>query len=125
MPPTRRLTVVYNPMKVEDLDEDRRVVAEACRRHGWEEPGWIETTAQETGEKQGREAVESGADVVATLGGDGTVRAVCWGAAVRSRELLTQPLIDAVATLSIDHWNGQPRLDVELKDFRLSEERNI
>lgn len=72
----RRLTVVYNPIKVEDLDADQAVVAEACRRHGWDEPSWIETTAEETGEKQGREAVEAGADVVATLGGDGTVRAV-------------------------------------------------
>ncbi|HEX5969955.1 MAG TPA: diacylglycerol kinase family protein [Intrasporangium sp.] len=76
MPPSRRLTVVYNPMKVEDLDADQRIVAEACRRHGWAEPSWIETTPEETGEKQGREAVEAGADVVATLGGDGTVRAV-------------------------------------------------
>ncbi|MDC5696618.1 diacylglycerol kinase family protein [Intrasporangium calvum] len=74
--PRGRLTVVYNPIKVEDLDADRRVVAEACRRHGWDEPRWIETTAEETGEKQAREAVEAGADVVATLGGDGTVRAV-------------------------------------------------
>ena len=32
MAPTRRLAVVYNPMKVEDLEADRRVVAEACRR---------------------------------------------------------------------------------------------
>jgi diacylglycerol kinase family enzyme len=76
MPDSRRLTVVYNPMKVEELDADQRVVAEACRRHGWEQPTWIETTPEETGEKQGREAVEAGADVVATLGGDGTVRAV-------------------------------------------------
>jgi len=76
MAPTRRLAVVYNPMKVEDLDADRGVVAAACRRHGWEEPSWIETTAEETGEKQGRDAVEAGADVVASLGGDGTVRAV-------------------------------------------------
>ncbi|WP_353507527.1 diacylglycerol kinase family protein [Intrasporangium sp.] len=76
MAPTRRLAVVYNPTKVEDLEADRRVVAEACRRHGWEEPSWIETTAEQTGEKQGRDAVEAGADVVASLGGDGTVRAV-------------------------------------------------
>ena len=76
MAPTRRLAVVYNPMKVEDLDADQSVVAEACRRHGWAEPSWIETTAEQTGEKQGRDAVEAGADVVASLGGDGTVRAV-------------------------------------------------
>jgi diacylglycerol kinase family enzyme len=72
----RRLAVVYNPMKVEDLDDDQAVVAEACRRHGWNEPTWIPTTAEETGEKQGREAIEAGATTVATLGGDGTVRAV-------------------------------------------------
>jgi diacylglycerol kinase family enzyme len=77
MPESRtRLTVVYNPMKVEDLDADQALVADACRQHGWDEPTWIETTAEETGEKQAREAVEAGADVVATLGGDGTVRAV-------------------------------------------------
>ena len=76
MAPTRRLAVVYNPMKVEDLDAVRGVVAAACRRHGWEEPSWIETTAEETGEKQGLDAVEAGADVVASLGADGTVRAV-------------------------------------------------
>ncbi len=72
----RRLTVVYNPVKVEDVDHARRVVADAASRHGWETPVWIETTEQETGEKQAREAVEGGADVVASMGGDGTVRAV-------------------------------------------------
>ncbi|WP_083707460.1 diacylglycerol/lipid kinase family protein [Intrasporangium flavum] len=75
-PTRRRLTVVYNPVKVEDVDHARGVVAEAASRHGWETPTWIETTEQETGEKQAREAVEGGADVVASMGGDGTVRAV-------------------------------------------------
>lgn len=51
----------------------------------------------------------------------GTVQAVCWGAADRSRELVLQPAIDAVATLGIDHWSGQPRLDLELKDFRAAD----
>ncbi len=72
----RRLTVVYNPVKVDDIDATKAMVASAADRHGWQEPSWIETTAEETGEKQGREAVESGAQVVASLGGDGTVRAV-------------------------------------------------
>jgi diacylglycerol kinase family enzyme len=72
----RSLTVVYNPIKVDDVDSAKQLVATAATRHGWDEPTWIETTAEETGEKQGREAVESGADVVASLGGDGTVRAV-------------------------------------------------
>ena len=71
-----RLTVVYNPVKVDDLDAAKELVAKAAAQHGWEDPSWIETTAEETGEKQGREAVRTGSDVVASLGGDGTVRAV-------------------------------------------------
>ncbi|MGO4597659.1 diacylglycerol/lipid kinase family protein [Terrabacter sp. 2RAF25] len=72
----RTLTVVYNPVKVEDVESAKELVAKAAARHGWEDPSWIETTAEETGEMQGREAVRSGAQVVASLGGDGTVRAV-------------------------------------------------
>ena len=72
----RSLTVVYHPLRVDDLDDARDVVAKVCAEGGWSEPAWVETTAEETGEKQAREAVESGADVVASLGGDGTVRAV-------------------------------------------------
>src|SRR6476469_2319967 len=70
------LTVVYNPVKVDDLVAAQELVAKAAARHGWEAPAWIETTEDETGEKQGREAVRAGSDVVASLGGDGTVRAV-------------------------------------------------
>ncbi|HET7398343.1 MAG TPA: diacylglycerol kinase family protein [Intrasporangium sp.] len=72
----RRLAVVVNPLRLDDVDATRRVIEESCRRHGWDEPSWVETTAEEPGEKQGREAVEAGADVVCSLGGDGTVRAV-------------------------------------------------
>ncbi len=72
----RRLTVVYNPVKVDDLDATKRLVAEAATRHGWDEPCWIETTEDEPGGPQAREAVKAGAQVVASLGGDGTVRAV-------------------------------------------------
>ncbi|CAN7194923.1 diacylglycerol kinase family protein [Terrabacter sp. LjRoot27] len=72
----RSLTVVYNPVKVDDLVAAQELVAKAAARHGWEDPSWIETTKDETGEKQGREAVRAGSDVVASLGGDGTVRAV-------------------------------------------------
>jgi len=72
----RSLTVVYNPVKVDDLVATQELVAKAAARHGWEDPSWVETTKEETGEKQGREAVRAGSDVVASLGGDGTVRAV-------------------------------------------------
>lgn len=72
----RSLAVVYNPLRVDDLDDTKAIVARVCQENGWEDATWIETTAEETGEKQAREAVEAGADVVASLGGDGTVRAV-------------------------------------------------
>src|SRR3954451_6845711 len=72
----RALTVVYNPLRVDDLDDARDIVGKVCAEHGWPEPSWVETTAEETGDQQPREAVRAGADVVASLGGDGTVRAV-------------------------------------------------
>lgn len=72
----RRLYVVYNPNALDDFTEARQAVAEACERHGWHEPTWVETTPEETGTKQSREAVEAGADVVCCVGGDGTLRAV-------------------------------------------------
>ena len=75
----RRLTVVVNPTKVDDLAEAQALLADVCQRHGWHEPTWVETTEDETGERQSRDAVAAGADVVASLGGDGTVRAVAAG----------------------------------------------
>jgi diacylglycerol kinase (ATP) len=71
----RWIAVVAHPMK-SDLDELRREVAEVTRRNGWDEARWWETTAEDTGYKQAREAFEAGASVVAVSGGDGTVRAV-------------------------------------------------
>jgi len=77
MPASRqRLTVVYNPTKVDDLDQVKSVLAKACARHSWDEPTWVATTEDETGQRQASEAVRAGADCVASLGGDGTVRAV-------------------------------------------------
>jgi hypothetical protein len=71
----RRLRVVFNPLRVDDPDAARATVAQVCRHHGWDEPVWIETTETETCEKQapgGRRRRRRGA----SLGGDGTVRAV-------------------------------------------------
>jgi diacylglycerol kinase family enzyme len=79
LPEPRRLTIVVNPTKVADLEADMRVVRDVCAEHGWDEPTWVETTPTETGEKQAREAVAAEAQVVASYGGDGTVRAVAAG----------------------------------------------
>jgi single-stranded-DNA-specific exonuclease len=55
---------------------------------------------------------------LATPGGE--VSAISWGAADRSKELVSGRWLDLVATLGVDHWNGRRRLQVEIKDFRVA-----
>ncbi len=71
----RRVAVVVNPVKKAGVDL-RALLAELCREAGWAEPLWLETTVQDPGAGQARQALEEGADVVIAAGGDGTVRAV-------------------------------------------------
>ncbi|WP_115788935.1 diacylglycerol/lipid kinase family protein [Arthrobacter silvisoli] len=70
-----RAAVVINPSKPAAQDI-REVIARLGSEHGWEEPLWLETTAEDPGAGQAREALEAGADVVIAAGGDGTVRCV-------------------------------------------------
>ena len=69
------ITVVVNPIKV-DVDEVREELAAVARDAGVPEPTLVETTEDDPGFGQTRDAVEAGASVVCALGGDGTVRAV-------------------------------------------------
>lgn len=71
-----RLAVIANPAKLNDADKSRRVIDEACASHGLSPALWIETTEEDPGGGQTREALSQGADLVCALGGDGTVRAV-------------------------------------------------
>ncbi len=75
-PPKKRVAVVVNPTKFEDLDATRRTLAAVCAEHDWDEPLLLETTAHDVGYGQTRQALEEGVDLVCALGGDGTVRAV-------------------------------------------------
>src|SRR6185437_8952678 len=67
--------VVYNPVKV-DVAHVKAAVRTAATHAGWREPLWLETTEEEEGQAQTRQALEQGATLVVAAGGDGTVRAV-------------------------------------------------
>ncbi|TIC83019.1 diacylglycerol kinase family lipid kinase [Nocardioides sp. GY 10127] len=67
---------MVNPTKVDDLDDVRSCLAAVAAELGVPEPRLVETTAEDPGFGQTREAVAAGASVVCALGGDGTVRAV-------------------------------------------------
>jgi diacylglycerol kinase (ATP) len=72
----RRLAaVVYNPVKIE-VDDLRPIIEAEARDAGWETTLWFETSVEDPGGGQAREALEAGATMVLAAGGDGTVRAV-------------------------------------------------
>lgn len=72
---TRRAAVIINPIKPTDEDI-RAIVTELSLEEGWEEPLFLETTVDDPGHGQAREALKAGVDVVIAAGGDGTVRCV-------------------------------------------------
>ena len=77
----RRSAVIVNPNRVEGLDELRAAITGQLADAGWPEPAWLETTAEDPGTGQARQAVLDGAEVVFVAGGDGTVRACIEGLA--------------------------------------------
>ena len=66
---------VANPSKP-DVAALRTEVVKACAERYLPEPLWLETTVEDPGVGQAREAVDRGAKLVVAVGGDGTVRAV-------------------------------------------------
>jgi diacylglycerol kinase family enzyme len=71
----RRAALVYNPVKV-DLGSVKAAVSRAEEAAGWAETLWLETSVEDPGAGQTREAIEAGVDMVIAAGGDGTVRVV-------------------------------------------------
>ncbi|WP_223693512.1 diacylglycerol/lipid kinase family protein [Leifsonia poae] len=78
-----RAAVVYNPVKV-DIDRVRAAVTAAAGRVGVADILWLETTVEDEGQAQTRQALDAGATLVLAAGGDGTVRAV--SEALRGRD---------------------------------------
>ena len=75
----RWAAVVVNPTKIDDQASFVEAVERAMRDHGWSEPLWLETTAEDPGRGQALQAVHVGADLVLACGGDGTVTACAEG----------------------------------------------
>lgn len=73
--PALRVAFVANPTK-EGVSELREAALRACAIRYLPQPLWLWTTEHDAGTDAAREALAAGADVVAAVGGDGTVRAV-------------------------------------------------
>ncbi|CAM2986681.1 diacylglycerol kinase family protein [Actinomyces slackii] len=89
--PERRVAIIVNPTKVDDLSLlRRRVESEASAAH-WQAPLWLETTPEDAGHEMTRRALAAGVDLVIVAGGDGTVRAVSSELATTSTPMALMP----------------------------------
>jgi diacylglycerol kinase (ATP) len=71
----RLAAVIYNPVKVE-IDDLRAAITAEPAAAGWGETLWYETTEEDPGTGQAKQALEAGVDLVIAAGGDGTIRVV-------------------------------------------------
>jgi YegS/Rv2252/BmrU family lipid kinase len=87
-----RAAVVVNPTKLDDDGAFGKSVRQVMSDHGWDEPLWLETTAEDPGRGQAEAARSAGVDLVLACGGDGTVTACAEGVAGTGVPLAVIPL---------------------------------
>lgn len=85
------LAFVANPSK-NGAEQLKAALLSRCAAEGLPDPIWLETTVEDPGLGQTREALERGADVVVAVGGDGTVRAVAQGMADSGKPMALLPV---------------------------------
>lgn len=73
-----RAAIVFNPSK-SGVDELRKAVRLAEKRHGWAASVWMETAVDDPGRSMAERAVAMRLSLVIAAGGDGTVRSVAEG----------------------------------------------
>jgi len=75
MSSVRKPAVVCNPATVGDVERLAKEIRSRCSAVGAADPLWFETTPDDPGAGQARQALEADADLVLVCGGDGTVAA--------------------------------------------------
>ena len=87
-----RAAVVYNPVKVNDLDAHMERVEKLLAREGWQPPLWLATSEDDSGVAMCRQARRAGCDLVFVVGGDGTVMAAATALACSDVPMAVVPL---------------------------------
>lgn len=123
--PGQLVAFVANPSKPDVADLRDRILRTVAEQ-GLPQPLWLETTVDDPGVGQAREAVRRGANLVVAVGGDGTVRAVAEGLVgtdvamglvpLGTGNLLARnldlPVGDAIAALRVALTGTDRRIDV-------------
>lgn len=120
-----RSAVIVNPVRVDDVPVRREIIEAELTAAGWPAPIWLETTVDDPGAGQARQAIDDGAQVVFACGGDGTVRSCIEGLAGSDVALAILPAgtgnllatnlavpTDTAAAVRLATHGGRRRIDV-------------
>ncbi|MEP7021065.1 MAG: diacylglycerol kinase family protein [Pseudonocardiales bacterium] len=117
--------VICNPSLVDDAVQLRKEISTRCAAAHAAEPLWFETTPDDPGAGQVREALDAGADLVLVCGGDGTVAACAGTLAQTNAAMALVPVgtgnllarnigvpLDIAPALDVAFGTGRRHLDV-------------